>query len=573
MNNLTKEEEAGLAVLEKLTSNVKQIQDDVLKEILTCDANAEYLRSFLHGSSDKDLFKKNVPIGTYEDFKPYIDRVANGESSEIISGRPITGFALTSGTSGGKQKLIPLNDKYLENARFLVDLRYLVLSKHIEGHNEGKGLDLLFLKPGSKTPSGLQASYATTHLTKSDYFSKNPPSYWNTLSTSPSEIKFCPDTKQSLYCHLLCGLVLRDEVTRVSANFASILVHGITFLENFWKEMCSNIRSGQLSDWITNLSCRDSVSKILGGPNPQLAGIIEDICNHKSWKGIVPRLWPRTKFIECTFTGQMAQHIPLLEFYVNDLPLVSKNYVSSEAMFGVDLNPLCKPQDVSYTFMPNMSYFEFVPVGEGHDTIVDLVNVNLGRYYELVVTNYAGLHRYRVGDVLQVTGFYNSAPHFKFIRRQNVVLSVYLEATTEEDLLNAVTNATQLLKSSDIMLKDFTCYPHISTVPGHYVLYWELKGNNNNDINELIATNVLMECCSVVEESLDALYRKFRSKDDGSIGALEIRVVQQGTFDSLMEYFIAQGASLGQYKTPRCIKSSEALELLENRVTARFFSD
>ncbi|WZZ76650.1 hypothetical protein YC2023_088020 [Brassica napus] len=43
-----------------------------IEEILTCDANTEYLRSFLHGSSDKELFKKNVPLGTYEDFKPYI---------------------------------------------------------------------------------------------------------------------------------------------------------------------------------------------------------------------------------------------------------------------------------------------------------------------------------------------------------------------------------------------------------------------------------------------------------------------------------------------------------------------
>ncbi|WZY86285.1 hypothetical protein YC2023_032669 [Brassica napus] len=40
--------------------------------------------------------------------------------------------------------------------------------------------------------------------------------------------------------------------------------------------MCSNIRSGQLSDWITD-SCRGSVSIILGGPNPQLADIIEDM--------------------------------------------------------------------------------------------------------------------------------------------------------------------------------------------------------------------------------------------------------------------------------------------------------
>ncbi|CAA7025476.1 unnamed protein product [Microthlaspi erraticum] len=570
MINLT-EKDAGLAVLEGLTSNVKQIQDAVLKEILTCDANTEYLRSFLHGSSDKELFKKNVPIGTYEDFKPYIERVANGEPSEIISGKPIIGFMLTSGTSGGKQKLIPLNNKYLENARLLFDLRYLVLSTHVDGHNEGKGMQLIFLKPASKTPSGLPASYATTYFMKSDYYVKNLPSYWDTSSTSPSGIKLCPDNKQSLYCHLLCGLVMRDEVTRVCANFASILVQGITFLENFWREMCSNIRSGQLSDWITDLSCKDSVSMILGGPNPRLAYLIEDICDQKSWKGIIPQLWPKTKFIECIVTGQMAQHVPILEFYANDLPLVSPNYASSEAMFGVNLDPLCKPQDVSYTFMPNMSYFEFLPVGEGNDTIVDLANVKLDRYYELVVTNYAGLHRYRVGDVLQVTGFYNSAPQFRFVRRQNVVLSVYLEATTEEDLLEAVTRATQLLKPSGLMLRDFTCYPHISEAPGHYVLYWELKGNNDDGIKEL-DSNMLVECCSVVEESLDALYRRYRSKE-GSIGALEIRIVQQGTFDSLMEYFIAQGASLAQYKTPRCLKSPEALQVLENRVLACFFSD
>lgn len=184
-----------------------------------------------------------------------------------------------------------------------------------------------------------------------------------------------------------------------------------------------------------------------------------------------------------------------------------------------------------------------------------------------------GLHRCRVGDILQVTGFYNSAPQFKFVRRRNVVISVYLEATTEDDLLKAVTCAAQLLKkSSDLMLRDFTCYPHISTVPGHYVLYWELKGNNNDDINELIDTNVLVECCAVVEESLDALYRRYRS-NDGSIGALEIRMVKQGTFDSLMEYFIAQGASTTQYKTPICIKSSEALQVLENNVLARYFSE
>ena len=77
-------------VLEDLTSNVKQIQDDLLKEILTLNSGTEYLQSFLHGSSSKELFKKNLPIVTYKDVKPYFDRVANGESSDVISALPIT---------------------------------------------------------------------------------------------------------------------------------------------------------------------------------------------------------------------------------------------------------------------------------------------------------------------------------------------------------------------------------------------------------------------------------------------------------------------------------------------------
>lgn len=84
--------EEKLKVLEDLTSNVKQIQDDLLEEILTLNANTEYLHRYLHGKFDKELFKKNVPIVTYKDVQPYMERVANGEPSDIICAQPITGF-------------------------------------------------------------------------------------------------------------------------------------------------------------------------------------------------------------------------------------------------------------------------------------------------------------------------------------------------------------------------------------------------------------------------------------------------------------------------------------------------
>ncbi|CAA7048205.1 unnamed protein product [Microthlaspi erraticum] len=557
-----------LKELEELTSNAKKIQDDMLEEILKANANTEYLRRFLHGSSDKKLFQKNVPVSSYEDVKPYIERVANGEPSYIISGEPITNFLLSTGTSGGKPKIYPTNNKYFEDFAFFLALSSAIISKYVDGVQEGKMIMFLNTIMLSTTPSGLDLAPATTSYAMSDYFKKQPSKCY----TSPDEVILCVDSKQSMYCHLLCGLVQREEVVSMASSFASTLVQAISFLETHWKELCANIRSGHVSEWITDLSCRESVSAILGGPNLDLANLIERECIQKSWEGIITRLWPNIKYIRSISTGQMSQHIPTLEFYSNNLHLFSPYYAASETFFGVNVNPLCKPQDISYTFVPNMSYFEFLLVDEGiNEEIVDLVDVKIGCYYEPLVTNHFGLYRYKMGDILQVTGFYNSAPQFKFVRRKNAVISVQVETTTEEDLLKALNHAAHVLESSGLMLMGFTCYSDISTNPGHYVLYWELKAKKTNGIVKL-DNKVMVECCCVVEDSFNVIYKTLRSKS-GQIGPLEIRVVQQGTFDSLMEYFISKGASASQYKAPVCINSPAVLAILEDKVLARFFSD
>ena len=44
----------------------------------------------------------------------------------------------------------------------------------------------------------------------------------------------------------------------------------------------------------------------------------------------------------------------------------------------------------------------------------------------------------------------------------------------EEDLLKAVTNAKKLLEKHHSLLFEYTSYVDTLTIPGHYVLYWEL---------------------------------------------------------------------------------------------------
>ncbi|KAG7655278.1 GH3 family [Arabidopsis suecica] len=573
-SDLSEKSSDKMKVLEDLTSNVTQIQDNVLEEILTLNANTNYLQKFFLGSFDKESFKKNVPVVTYEDVKPYIERVVNGEPSNVISARPITGFVLSTGTSGGAQKMMPWNEKYLDNLTFMYDLRMHIISNNVKDVEKGKAMMFYFTKLESITPSGLPARVASSSYLKSNYF-KNRPSNWYYSYTSPDEVTLCPDNKQNLYCHLLCGLVQRNEVTRMGSIFASVMVRAIKFLEDSWEELCSNIRSGQLSEWITDIGCRDSVSLVLGGPHPEAADTIEQICNQKCWKGIITRLWPKAKYIETIVTGSMVQYVPTLNYYSNNmLPLISTIYASSETQFGLNLNPMCKPEDVSYTFMPNVSYFEFIPVDGDKNDVVDLADVKLGCCYEAVVTNFSGLYRIRVGDILVVTGFHNKAPQFRFIRRDNVVLSIDLDKTNEDDLFKAVNNAKLTLDSSHLMLIDFTSYADISTIPGHYVVYWEVKNKNEDKKSKKhmeLKEETFSECCLLMEDSLDSVYKICRFKEE-SVGPLEIKVVRQGTFDSLMDYFISQGASIGQYKTPRCIKSGKALEVLEENVVATFFS-
>ncbi|MBA0844659.1 hypothetical protein Goarm_022176, partial [Gossypium armourianum] len=45
--------EGRLKMIEELITNVEQIQDEVLREILSRNTGTEYLRGFLHGQIDK----------------------------------------------------------------------------------------------------------------------------------------------------------------------------------------------------------------------------------------------------------------------------------------------------------------------------------------------------------------------------------------------------------------------------------------------------------------------------------------------------------------------------------------
>ncbi|TKV95472.2 hypothetical protein SEVIR_9G364900v4 [Setaria viridis] len=567
-----------LRFIEEMTSNVDAVQERVLAEILARNAGTEYLaRCGLAGATDRAAFRARVPVVTYEDLQPDIQRIANGDRSPILSAHPISEFLTSSGTSAGERKLMPTIKEELDRRQLLYSLLMPVMNLYVPGLDKGKALYFLFVKSETTTPGGLTARPVLTSYYKSEHFKNRPYDPYHDY-TSPTAAILCADAFQSMYAQMACGLCQRHDVLRVGAVFASGLLRAIRFLQLHWEQLADDIEAGSLTPRVTDPSVREAVAGILR-PDPELARFLRAECSRGDWAGIVTRVWPNTKYLDVIVTGAMQQYIPTLQYYSGGLPMACTMYASSECYFGLNLRPMCRPSEVSYTIMPNMGYFEFLPVDEASGVasgdaaqLVDLARVEAGREYELVITTYAGLYRYRVGDILRVTGFHNAAPQFRFVRRKNVLLSIESDKTDEAELQRAVDRASALLRERrGAAVVEYTSHACTRSIPGHYVVYWELLATAAEQGEDAVDGETLERCCLEMEEALNSVYRQSRVAD-GSIGPLEIRVVRSGTFEELMDYAISRGASINQYKVPRCVSFPPIVELLDSRVVSRHFS-
>ncbi|CAA7017317.1 unnamed protein product [Microthlaspi erraticum] len=103
--------------------------------------------------------------------------------------------------------------------------------------------------------------------------------------------------------------------------------------------------------------------------------------------------------------------------------------------------------------------------------------------------------------------------------------------------MKAVTQA-KIKHLQSLLLTEYTSYADTSSIPGHYVLFWELKSRHDNGPPKL-------------DEKM---------MEDFALRWKIVWITCTG------------GSSVNQYKTPRCVKSGGALQILDSRVIGRFFS-
>ncbi|MCD7460470.1 hypothetical protein HAX54_043601 [Datura stramonium] len=261
----------------------------------------------------------------------------------------------SSGTTQGRPKFVPFNDELMESTMQIYKTSFAYRNREFPIEN-GKALQFIYSSKQFKTKEVWTAGTATTNVYRNAHFKKTMKAL-QTPCCSPDEVIFGPDFHQSLYCHLLCGLIFRDEVQVVSSTFAHSIVHGFRTFEQVWEELVADIREGVLSSRVTvPFHERSAMLKLLK-PDPEQADTIYNKCSGLSnWQWLdsstLSKCQVHIRNHDCPWN--LTQEIEAL---CREPPLLSADY-------GVNLDGL-----------------EPTPVG--------LAEVKLGEEYEIVVTNFA----------------------------------------------------------------------------------------------------------------------------------------------------------------------------------------
>lgn len=530
----------------KYTSNSKSVNEDVLFKILSKNKKCKYGEKYNFNSikSIKE-YKLIVPLSNYSDYEQYINEMLKGEKNILVSD-DIEYFGHTSGTTG-KQKLVPVTKKSrMVGSKYMALLiqRYAYNNFKEQWNNE-RGLMLADVVMTTYSESGIPICSATSGGMKGI---KNllPQIY-----TSPYEVMQIKDKPAALYLHLLFAL---EEINLfyISGVFISNILDLLRVLEEKGEYLVRDIRRGGIDRNLNiDYETRKKLNKYLK-PYASRADKLE-LEFSKGFEGICRRIWPKLTYIASVTGANFSIYDDKVNYYTGSIPIYSPAYAATEAMIGI--NPYISK--IRYVVIPDTVFYEFIPVSEGEkdNPITCCIDeLDIGEKYEIVVTNYAGFYRYRLGDVIRVVNYYNKSPEIEFLYRKNQVLNMVSEKTTEEHLKSSI---NKTIKKLNLSLVDYTTLEDNNITPGRYIFYFEF-----NERIPKSKINIIEKTLDLELQKVNLAYGRFRKSN--RLSNVSVKLVNNNTFDNIKKLLISKGVSKSQIKIPRVINNNnDILRILE----------
>ena len=173
----------------------------------------------------------------------------------------------------------------------------------------------------------------------------------------------------------------------------------------------------------------------------------------------------------------------------------------------------------------------------------NLNELEVGKEYEIIITNQCGFYRYRIQDVIRVLGYYESCPLITFAYRKSQVVNLAAEKTTEEHLAAA---AKRFGEAFDRGINDYAIYVDTDAEPARYVLLMEPDTPMDVSRDDEYSKKYEEILCKVNPE-----YEVCRA--DRSIGDPVVLIQQQQTHALWRETKMYKGSSSNQVKPVRVL--------------------
>jgi auxin responsive GH3 family protein len=277
----------------------------------------------------------------------------------------------------------------------------------------------------------------------------------------------------------------------------------------------------------------------------------------------VSRVWPAISYVSTVITGSFAAHLPHLKQYLADLPIYTTVYGASETPIGLNIQ-IDQPEQ--YVLLVGLAYFEFIPLEateKEQPQSRGLDELTVGHYYEPVITNWAGLYRYRLGDIVRVEGYHHQAPILSFSHRIGTLLDLAAEKVSESQVFQALQAALHAHMGEGNVLIDYTTYPRVTSTPPRYEFYLELSREGIDQ--SLLEKQIDEALCNA-----NAIYASVR-KGNVLVGPPVVKCLVAGSFEALTKAREEEAPHIGrnQLKTPRVLANDKRLAFLEGRVISR----
>ena len=525
--------------------NPRQAQLDFLDRLMSDNKDTEYGRKcgFENIKSYED-FAANVPISEYDDYLPYINRMVEDKETDLITAYPVVHYAASSGSTGVPKRIpVTINNKELFSA-YAGDIIFYRLSEQIAKQGKKNG-PICFLPDfywdyiDENTTIGSISAHIGYNF-RDDLLSVN---------TSPKKLQYLQKhSADAPYVKALFALECRD-LSCIYSTFSSVAYEFLHLIETQWQSLVDDIRNGDINP---NLNISEELRNDLIGylkPNPERADELEKEFLDGFDKPFVPRIWPNLAMFCCIGASFFAEYTKKIRVCSGDIPIHMLAYGASESQFAIPLDY----DDPTYSPLINDVFFEFRSLADEDEGKIYLIDeLEVGRDYELIITNMSGFYRYRMYDVYHVDKLVGKSPLGHISYRLNQMVNMVGEHVSTEDLEYVVqgVSAHDNAKSTEYAL-----YTDYSTTPGRYIILIEPeidKGKGEQKSLSSISDELFMKA--------NRSYKKYREQN--TLGAPSIIYIEPGSFKLYKELQIASGISANQVKPVR---------LIDNKNKEQFF--